>query len=62
MAAAARLWLSAAKASCSSRVMPNSSATTSAVAPRLIVQSSGKPGLGKRQPSIVSATRGAPAA
>ena len=61
-ARAARAWLSAAKASCSSRVTPNSRATTSAVCPSPMVHSEAKAGLGKRHPSTVSATVGVPRA
>jgi len=62
MAAAARRWLSAAKASCSLRPIPNSLATTSAVSPSPMVHSSGKAGLAKRHPRTVSATSGCPRA
>ncbi len=60
MAAAARRWLSSAKASCSSRVIPQRSATTSAVMPSEIVHSSGIFGFTNRQPSRLSATSGTP--
>ena len=59
MAWAARRWLSAAKASCSSRVIPCRSATISAVSPREMVHSAGMRGLVNRHPIVVSAESGA---
>ncbi len=59
MAHAARRWLSSANASCSSRVMPYSFATFSAVMPSEIVHSDFIFGLTKRQPTVESAIGGA---
>jgi hypothetical protein len=61
-AAAARRWLSTAKASWASRVTPYSWATTSAVSPSPMVHSAEKAGLGKRHPRTVSAISGVPRA
>ena len=58
MAHAARRWLSSANASCSSRVMPYSFATFSAVMPSEIVQSLFILELTNRQPTVESAMGG----
>ena len=58
-ARSARCWLCTANASCSSRVMPYRSATTSAVSPSEIVHSGLNRGLVNRHPTVVSATSGA---
>jgi hypothetical protein len=55
-----RRWLSSANASCSSRVTPYFSATSSAVSPSETIHRASNFGLTKRQPSTLSATSGTP--